>query len=658
MAGVIDSAVNWAVSIANNAAHGYSMNNRWGPDYDCSSFIISAYEQAGVKVKAAGATYTGDMRKAFLQCGFEDVTAKVSLSDGKRLKRGDVIFNSHHAIMAATDNALTIVHASTDEDKYTQSGDQTGKEICTRKYYSDNWECVLRYTKDTSSLKAQRERVIEVPDGLGKIYTYMHWDKITRQGTQQMKLIERAGKNYDSDGYGIIGHRKTLAMTSTFGEIGDYVDVYMKDGSVIYGILADEKDQTWAHGTPANKWGHYDGQNVVEFVTNWKGRENPKGNGGVVKVVNVGSYFDYPEYASGGSIEEYMYSENSYNDNEATVVWNNRVSENISPVLTSSPKLLSVGELALFVQYNNITAYAGNLTWHNSISELSTTLSFETPKSDAKYIDKLIYIPSAGDIVSLVTDDEVFRGVIISVDDGDKNVNKYNAVDLGWYLNKTKQTYQFNDIPANDAIKQICDDLHIPVAMMPDLDGTIRQIYFDSTISDILKDILDRQSGEFNFDFVPDGLRIYRIGELQANPGFSAASNVKEVNSLSFLGDLSRSYSIEDMKNSIKVTSEKDSVYTELTVVQDRDSINKFGFLQEIVNIDPEKENADTVAWEKFRELSHGKQELSFKIIEKFNSYSRAGEVFCIGAFDYVIEDTEHSFNNGFHYNKMSVRRI
>ena len=48
MAGVIDSAVNWAVSIANNAAHGYSMNNRWGPDYDCSSFVISA-EKANVK---------------------------------------------------------------------------------------------------------------------------------------------------------------------------------------------------------------------------------------------------------------------------------------------------------------------------------------------------------------------------------------------------------------------------------------------------------------------------------------------------------------------------------------------------------------------------------------------------------------------------------
>lgn len=47
------------------------------------------------------------------------------------------------------------------------------------------------------------------------------------------------------------------------------------------------------------------------------------------------------------------------------------------------------------------------------------------------------------------------------------------------------------------------------------------------------------------------------------------------------------------MYNSIKITSEKDNVYKELMVLQNRDLIDKYGFLQKIVKIDTEKENAD-----------------------------------------------------------------
>jgi hypothetical protein len=38
------SAINWAVAIANDDSHGYDQTNRWGPDYDCSSLVIQAYE--------------------------------------------------------------------------------------------------------------------------------------------------------------------------------------------------------------------------------------------------------------------------------------------------------------------------------------------------------------------------------------------------------------------------------------------------------------------------------------------------------------------------------------------------------------------------------------------------------------------------------------
>ena len=90
MSAVITEAVSWAVGIAQDDSHGYSQYNRWGPDYDCSSLVISAYEQAGVPVKEAGATYTANMRRAFEQCGFKSI----KYGSGTVLMKGDVLLIS------------------------------------------------------------------------------------------------------------------------------------------------------------------------------------------------------------------------------------------------------------------------------------------------------------------------------------------------------------------------------------------------------------------------------------------------------------------------------------------------------------------------------------------------------------------------------------
>ena len=78
--GVIDNAVQWATDIANDDSHWYSQDVRWGPHYDCSSFVITAYQNVGVPVKDNGATYTGDMYNVFISCGFKDVTYITSVS--------------------------------------------------------------------------------------------------------------------------------------------------------------------------------------------------------------------------------------------------------------------------------------------------------------------------------------------------------------------------------------------------------------------------------------------------------------------------------------------------------------------------------------------------------------------------------------------------
>ena len=69
MASVAESALSWAIKIANDPSHGYSQASRWGnPDYDCSSFVISAYKAAGVPINTAIVNYTGNMQ-GLLQYG-------------------------------------------------------------------------------------------------------------------------------------------------------------------------------------------------------------------------------------------------------------------------------------------------------------------------------------------------------------------------------------------------------------------------------------------------------------------------------------------------------------------------------------------------------------------------------------------------------------
>lgn len=143
----IGAAVELARCMAADEKHGYDQSHRWGPDYDCSSLIITVWEQAGVPVRTSGATYTGNMREVFLRCGFADVTGEVSLGDGRGLEAGDVLLNhrNHTAMMV---DKYNLVQARINELGTVtggQTGDQNGGEIAVRSYYNYPWDCVLRY---------------------------------------------------------------------------------------------------------------------------------------------------------------------------------------------------------------------------------------------------------------------------------------------------------------------------------------------------------------------------------------------------------------------------------------------------------------------------------------------------------------------------------
>lgn len=161
----IGAAVELARCMASDETHGYDQMHRWGPDYDCSSFVITVWEQVGVPVKTNGATYTGNMREVFLHCGFADVTGEVSLGDGRGLAAGDVLLNhkSHTAMMV---DKYNLVQARINELGTVtggQAGDQNG-EIAVRGYYNFPWDCVLRYREnDGGTVETPTEVVKRLP---------------------------------------------------------------------------------------------------------------------------------------------------------------------------------------------------------------------------------------------------------------------------------------------------------------------------------------------------------------------------------------------------------------------------------------------------------------------------------------------------------------
>lgn len=184
-----EMAVEWMVRTANNNRHGYDQTYRWGEqgDYDCSSAVITAWESAGVPVKTAGATYTGNMYSAFKKCGFVDLTNSVNRQTGAGLIRGDVLLTRRrHTAMYIGNNQ--IVHASINENGTATGGipgDQTGKEFCIRKYYNYPWEYVLRYqeTAGTESKNSNEKIARDVIRGL--------WGN----GSDRIRRLRNAGYN-------------------------------------------------------------------------------------------------------------------------------------------------------------------------------------------------------------------------------------------------------------------------------------------------------------------------------------------------------------------------------------------------------------------------------------------------------------------------------
>lgn len=141
----VERAISWAISIANDNSHGYSQTHRNGPDYDCSSFVSTAFRQGGFNV--SGSNWTGSMEQAFTSVGF-----KAYAANSVTLQRGDIVLRHdnvrQHVELYLGNNQFVGAHWDYDG----QTGDGSGEEIDVYYDYAPSWYTrVLRYEGGSST---------------------------------------------------------------------------------------------------------------------------------------------------------------------------------------------------------------------------------------------------------------------------------------------------------------------------------------------------------------------------------------------------------------------------------------------------------------------------------------------------------------------------
>lgn len=215
----------------------------------------------------------------------------------------------------------------------------------------------------------------------------------------------------------------------------------------------------------------------------------------------------------------------------------------------------------------DILPKCNSIAWTSDSETLATTLTFNT-----------LYDLAEGKTHLVLKKDnkQVYTGVVIEKINT-RFVGGYTTMDYAFYLNQNKILIQFNNITAKQAIQQLCGKFGIKT-MITTLNTKIKQIYKDSSVTDIIKDILTQCRNEIGDEY---------IFEMQGDVLYiDKLKNMKADCTLLFGKDYSITRNIENLKNRIIVISDTEKSTRILQDIKDPSSISTYGQLTEIINVD------------------------------------------------------------------------
>ncbi len=554
-----------------------SLIGSYAYDQRCQAFVRICYEAAGIYVSDSPGSATAAYKK---YCVSKDknipIGAVAYYSNGNSDGHAAIYLGGGQIIHAWGKVQIT----SMDRPKgYLGWGWQGGTKP----------KGAGQTTQDSVSTNATSpQKTITLPSGLGSVFTYMGWQCITSKSSQQYKLRDKAGQNFDSEGFGIINNRYVVACTTTYGRVGDYINVYQSNGNVLKCIIGDIKNQSDAG---CNKWGHLNGKCVIEFVvdkTTWYTEPmhaNPGtsschpswGGKTITKVENFGNYFDGVETEDSSSEKVPLCSTSIVS---VVNVGSDVRAKAIRPGVNQNLKF----ELHIIHKLTDyIPIILDTVTWTTEYADTCGQLKF-TVLNDGQVNF------TEGDAVSFrVHGKGVFYGYVFEktkTKDGNIEVTAYDQ--LRYF--KNKDTYCYKNRKYSDMIKQFANDFELTVGDIDDTEYLDTRIEDDISIFDMCKNA--RLSTLYNTG---------KLYILYDDFGTLCLKNIKELQTNYWLTtqtaeDFSYKTSIDDnVYNTIQCYKDDDTTGNrDKYIYKDGDLINQWGVLQKTVKLE-EDDNPATV---------------------------------------------------------------
>lgn len=612
----------------------------------CAAFVSWCAKKAGVSEKTIPKTASAGYFAAYAKQGHGEVFTN------KSPEPGDLFLIGYDGNDYA--NHVGIVWESDEGGSIKTIEGNSSNQVLTRTMSTRGLTFVRFNLTGQKGMKAVWTAK-EVPNIGRDLATkaYMAYQSYTNSEAAGYDLLWGSDSKTASEGLRKYKDFYCVAMGSYYGPDGTYLKIEFDDGKTIYCVKADEKKDS---ETDARHQYHdypFD-RNVLEFIVD---SIYVQGNDDFTAALKAEGIDRSARITAIYASEEESTSSSTYGGDERVYNFadtNEKIS--LHPTLFNQPEMVLDEKkegFKLIINEIDESNCACNISFDNTLKTLATSFSFSIPKTgDMKHIN--IYEPKEGDIVRYSGGAvEDFRGVITEVDDGDRYKNSYIAVDAGQYLAKTKDTYQFDAMRADDCIKKICGDLSVPIVELPILDTPITEIYIEKTVAEVIEDILSSADSNLNFDFVPSGLRVYKSLDKVAEPKFRISSNTEKKDSIHHIGNISHKKSISDIKTVVKIVSETDVLLS----MKNNDEVSMYGFLQEVIKIDDEETALDR-ATEYLDENGNAKETFSGEIIEEMTSYTRAGYVVVMGEVKYLITSSKHTIENGMHKVKLDFERV
>lgn len=295
----------------------------------------------------------------------------------------------------------------------------------------------------------------------------------------------------------------------------------------------------------------------------------------------------------------------------------------------------------------DITEFTGGINLTTSLDTLGASFSFKMARNYYDLGFNITETVKAGDIIKFDNDKNIFTGIIVDV-----TKNRFSkdikCLDFYFYLNKNKVIKQFDMVDATTCIVSLLKMIGAKIGTVEKIATSIEKIYKNKTVAEIISDILDIVKNETGKKYILEitgttfNLVLYKKLNIKITRNNFGTPSVVE--------------SISDMKNKVLVVSNEQEEVSICAEAKDEKNIKKYGMLQEIVEVDPDKDDMSKVrniAEKKLKELNKVMEKASLEVLA--NDNLRAGRILAVEIEEfnlqgnYLIKSCTHTFPKGHH---------